>query len=144
MLTTAYGHISGMFRTEVDDQLLLGVRPKKLFNRLRLKYRPFAGGDAQDVAKFMSLPSLMCLRDRAKTLRARNLVEHEEKTQGKNKVPGSRESDTDDDDNAVPCAEQTGPSILRAMTVGRNLIAPALRAACRLPAAGCWLPAADC
>ena len=128
MLTTAYWHISGMFRTEVDDKLLPGVRPKKLFNKLRLKYRPFAASDKQDVAKFMSLPSLMCLRDRAKTLRARNLLEHEEKTLGKHKVPGFRESDTDDDDNAVPCAEQTGPSILRAMMVGR-LGAPALLAA---------------
>ena len=51
MLTTAYGHISGMFKTEVDDQLLLGVRPKKLYNRLRLKYRPFAGGDALSRAR---------------------------------------------------------------------------------------------
>ena len=74
----------------------------------------------------------------------RNLLEHEGKTLGKNKVPGCRESDTDDDDNAVPCAEQTGPSILRAMTVARNLIASALRAACRLPTAGCRLLTADC
>ena len=115
-LTTRYGHISGMFRAEVDALLLHGVRPKNVFNKLRLKYRPFSAGDPQAVAKFMSLPSLMCLRDRAKNLRVKDLQEHEEKTLGRNKVPGARDSDTDDGGD-TGSDQETGPSILRPMTV---------------------------
>ncbi len=116
-LTTRYGHISGMFRAEVDALLLHGVRPKNVFNKLRLKYRPFSAGDPQAVAKFMSLPSLMCLRDRAKNLRVKDLRDHEEKTLGRHKAPGPRDSDTDTDDGDTGSNREPGPSILRHMTV---------------------------
>jgi len=114
-LTARYGHISGMFRTEVDALLMHGVRPKNVFNKLRLKYRPFSASDPQAVAKFMSLPSRMCLRDRAKNLRVKDLREHEEKTLGRHKAPGPRDSDTDEDETGSD--REAGPSILRPMTV---------------------------
>ena len=109
--SVSYGHISGLFAQEVDACLAGAVQPRKVFNNLRLKHRPAADAPPEAVKRFMMIPSAKQIRERAQTLRRKQLRD-KKLHQSREGIPVDEPRDDDDD---PPPGTKSG--ITKAMTV---------------------------
>ena len=92
----SYGHISGLFAQEVDIALAGSVKPRRVFNTLRVKHKPPPGALPEHLQKFMLIPSAKQIRERGQTLTRRSRREaNAQKTRSgvKPDAPGSDDED---------------------------------------------------
>ena len=107
-----------MFSLEVDQLLEHGVPPKTVLQKLRLKYRAWPNSSLQDITKFLSLPSLACLRDRKQYLKKKIAAAYLENSGRQDAVLSGEE----DEDSGSDAGEATGPSLHKPMTVPRTVV----------------------